>query len=328
MRAYIITEGGKGIGLGHITRCLSLYQACAEKKIFPEFIVNGDGTVRPLLKEKKYRIFNWLKYKQRLFSIIKDADTVIMDSYLADYKLCKKISELVMIPVYIDDNRRFGFKKGIVVNVRVNAQEKNHPRRDGVRYLLGPQYIPVRKEFWHVQQKKIAAHIHSILLAFGGYDSLNMSAKILKLLNKEYPKFIKNVVIGKSFKNKKVLEILKNDKTRLIYSPEAAKMKKLMLASDIAISAGGQTLFELARVGVPTIAIAVADNQLDNIKILKQAGFIKYSGWYKEKRLMGKILIYFRYLRHKRTRMVMSARGRNLIDGQGSRRIIKRIITS
>ena len=31
MKVFIITEGGKDIGFGHITRCFSLYQAFEEK---------------------------------------------------------------------------------------------------------------------------------------------------------------------------------------------------------------------------------------------------------------------------------------------------------
>jgi UDP-2,4-diacetamido-2,4,6-trideoxy-beta-L-altropyranose hydrolase len=43
-------------------------------------------------------------------------------------------------------------------------------------------------------------------------------------------------------------------------------MKHAMLETDIAISNGRQTLYKLVRVGVPTIAIGVAENQLGNIK--------------------------------------------------------------
>jgi len=43
-------------------------------------------------------------------------------------------------------------------------------------------------------------------------------------------------------------------------------MKRVMAASDMAISAAGQTLYELARIGVPTIATAVVKNQLNNVQ--------------------------------------------------------------
>lgn len=49
MKVFIITEGGKNIGFGHITRCLSLYQAFKEKEIIPELILNSDDNIEYLL---------------------------------------------------------------------------------------------------------------------------------------------------------------------------------------------------------------------------------------------------------------------------------------
>jgi len=43
LKAFIITEGSKNIGFGHITRCISLYQAFEERGIIPEFIINNLG---------------------------------------------------------------------------------------------------------------------------------------------------------------------------------------------------------------------------------------------------------------------------------------------
>ena len=68
MRTFILTEGGKDIGFGHLTRCISLYQAFEEREVVPEFIVNGDDTVLDLLKGKKYQIFNWLEERNKLFN--------------------------------------------------------------------------------------------------------------------------------------------------------------------------------------------------------------------------------------------------------------------
>jgi len=43
MKVFIITEGSKNIGFGHITRCISLYQVFEERGILPEFIINNLG---------------------------------------------------------------------------------------------------------------------------------------------------------------------------------------------------------------------------------------------------------------------------------------------
>ena len=55
MKVYILTEGGYDIGIGHVTRCLSLYQAFEVKGIKPFFIINGDETVKDLLNGKEIK---------------------------------------------------------------------------------------------------------------------------------------------------------------------------------------------------------------------------------------------------------------------------------
>ena len=56
-------------------------------------------------------------------------------------------------------------------------------------------------------------------------------------------------------------------------------MLNLMLKSDICISGGGQTTYELARVGVPTIGICLAENQKNNLMGWKSLGFIENLCW-------------------------------------------------
>jgi UDP-2,4-diacetamido-2,4,6-trideoxy-beta-L-altropyranose hydrolase len=57
MKIFIVTEGGKGIGFGHITRCTSIYQAFEQKGLIPEFVINGDNSVKDLLPDKKKPCF-------------------------------------------------------------------------------------------------------------------------------------------------------------------------------------------------------------------------------------------------------------------------------
>jgi spore coat polysaccharide biosynthesis predicted glycosyltransferase SpsG len=138
---------------------------------------------------------------------------------------------------------------------------------------------------------------------------------------------LKKVIIAKSFQNTAEIERLKDGNTELIYYPNAAEMKKVMLESDIAISAGGQTLYELARIGVPTIGICIAENQLQNIEGWRKSGFLKYVGWYSDENLEQRLKSSLRYLANKRIRMHTSEIGRKVIDGQGYKRIINAINT-
>ena len=55
-------------------------------------------------------------------------------------------------------------------------------------------------------------------------------------------------------------------------------MAALISNADVAVSGGGQTLFELLYCGVPTIAIRLADNQRPNIDALAKLGCIRDAG--------------------------------------------------
>lgn len=102
---------------------------------------------------KNFKIFDWLNDRETLFATIKNADIVLIDSYLADYDLYEKISNLVKTAVYFDDDMRINYPKGFVVNGAVFAEQMPYPKRKGVTYLLGSLYAPFRKEFWNVPEK-------------------------------------------------------------------------------------------------------------------------------------------------------------------------------
>jgi len=239
MKVFIITEGGKNIGFGHITRCLSLYQAFEERGIKPKFIVNEDNNIECFLNGANYQLLNWIEKRDKLFELIKDADIAIIDSYLADISIYNTLSELVKTPVYVDDNKRLSYPDGLVLNGNIHAETLNYPKKNGITYLLGTKYTPLRKEFWEIPEKNIKEKIETIMVTFGGDDVKNMTPKVLEFLNGKYPNLIKNLIIGRAFQNIDEIKKCADKNTNLIYYPDAEKIKETMLKSDIAISAGG-----------------------------------------------------------------------------------------
>ncbi len=321
MKIFFLTEGGANIGLGHITRCLSLYQAFEEKEIKPQFIINGDAAVKEIVENMDSVLFNWLEDVGRLYEIIKGADITFIDSYLAHFEVYKKISEMSKIGVYMDDNNRFDYPKGFVLNTTLYANRDIYSQKSDVTYLLGSGYTPLRKDFWEVPEKEIGERVKDIMLTFGGDDSKRVTPRVLKFLVENYPHLSKKVVIGRGFKNADEIEVAKDRKTKVVYYPDAEKMKDLLISSDIAISAGGQTLYEIARIGVPAIVIAVADNQVGNIRGWEKAGFIEFAGWWSDEKIWKKIQSSIKKLERKKLRLKRSLTARRFIDGRGSRRV-------
>jgi spore coat polysaccharide biosynthesis predicted glycosyltransferase SpsG len=321
----ILTEGGRNSGLGHITRCVSIYRAFEEVDIQPEIIVNGDETVRDFVKNENCRIFDWLNNQEALVTILKDADIVFVDSYLAGHDLYEKISDIVGTGVYFDDNIRMNYPRGFVLNGALFAERMPYPERNDVEYLLGIQYAPLGREFWNVPEKSIRTIIETVVITFGGADTRNLTPKVLRLLQDACPQLIKKVIVGNSFQNIAEIEKLKDDYTELIYHPNAAKMRNIMFESDVAISSGGQTLYELARVGVPTIGICVADNQTHNLQGWQEVGSLRHVFWYNSKDMGEMLMNSLKELTGVDVRAKMSQTSRTLIDGQGPRRIVSAV---
>jgi spore coat polysaccharide biosynthesis predicted glycosyltransferase SpsG len=326
MKIFIVTEVNKETGFGHLTRCSSIYHAFEECEIFPEFIINSDGLAANLLKDKRYKIFNWLENTKILLDLIDGADVVLIDSYLMEINLYKAISELVKICVYIDDNKRIDYPKGIIVNGSIHAEKLGYQQKEDVVYLLGNKYILLRKEFSSAPKREMKNEPKSVMLTFGSSDTRNMTPGVLKLLVKKCPGMIKKVLIGKGFNNISEIEIVKDKKTELIYYLDAKKMKEVMLDSDIVISAGGQTINELAAIGTPTVGICAADNQIRNLEGWAKVGFLKFAGWHNNAQLLEKVSDCLHQLKPHRVRKMVSEIGRKYADGLGNKRVVDKIL--
>ena len=98
-----------------------------------------------------------------------------------------------------------------------------------------------------------------------------------------------------------------------------------MLASDLVISAGGTTLYELAALGVPTIAVPITENQLANVSGWRKRclGFALQSVEWNDGELIGMI----RSLATDTVlRQALSSGMRGMCDGQGARRVVEAIL--
>ncbi|MBU0605239.1 MAG: UDP-2,4-diacetamido-2,4,6-trideoxy-beta-L-altropyranose hydrolase, partial [Candidatus Omnitrophica bacterium] len=193
--------------------------------------------------------------------------------------------------------------------------------KGSLRYLLGTEYTSLRKPFWDVPEKSVSGSIANILVTLGGSESAELVTMLVGFICKNFPQWEKNVVVGSSFSYRERVEKVKDGRTHIFHNIDEKTMKDLMLGSDIAISSGGQTLYELARVGVPVIAISIVDHQLRNIKGLEQAGILRFAGCSGDGMLPDNVYTAIEYLLPKEARSRLSTAGRRLIDGRGSRRI-------
>jgi spore coat polysaccharide biosynthesis predicted glycosyltransferase SpsG len=315
MRTVIFTEGGRGIGLGHVTRCLSLAAAFEEKGADITLVVNG-GEEASLVAPDAV-LLNWLD-EDSFRKFLSGADCAVIDSYLAPERYYLEAFRRVERCLFVDDFKRLDYPGGFVLNGGVSAKKLGYPQKPGVRYLLGPEYAPLRREFWDVGEKRIRQHIKRVLVTFGMSDLRNMAVSVVEALGREFPDVEKCVILGLNSQGRERLEDLKN--VKVFEKISAEEMKELMLDCDVAISAGGQTTYELARVGLPSILVAVADNQVPNCKGWQEVGFALYAGRWDEIDAR-RIFKFLKLLEDPKVRVEMSGEGRKMVDGQGARRV-------
>lgn len=325
MRVVILTEASKTIGFGHLARCTAIYEGFKEHDARPRLVVDVDDIGRELLSGPKLDILNWTTRQNIAPDLFDGVDIAIIDSYSATYRLYQCASELAKISVYLDDYKRLAYPKGVVVNGAVCANDLGYPELDGITYLLGNKYMTLRKEFWNVPERIVRDRVESIMIALGGSDPANITGQVLTFLSEFYPKMRRYVVLGAGFQDIQEITGMRDKRTQIFFNLSASNMKKVMLKSDLAISAGGQTLCELASIGVPTIAVATAENQLFSIKGWVKKQCIYYAGWWQDIGLVEGVLNGLQMLQSKKTRENLSYNSTRLVDGRGAIRLVERI---
>ena len=332
----IRADGGSRIGLGHIQRCLALSSQLQREKMEVLFITKRNDIVKEKVEQEGFKVAE-LKHNLNLeedlrytTEILKGnkIDVLITDSYEFDERYLTEVKKNIRMLVSINDLAEITFSSDIVINQNIYAKELNYPSLTGkTKFLLGHQYALLRKEFANLGKRKINEKVQKALVTLGGSDCFNLTPKILNVLDTIEGDFNITAVIGHFFNNiSEIQSTVKkmSKKVELVYN--SSQMVNLMLSSDMAITGGGTTLYELAATGIPTLAFCLADNQVRNVKGMAKTGTIIDVGWgneWKEERLYKEAneLINSHLLRVK-----MSKSGQELVGGKGSLNCAKEIL--
>ena len=325
MEVVIFTEGSAKIGFGHITRSLSLAQALERLGGKVKVVIGGDLLAYRFAKAHNFE--NIELYPSLEQASLPAGQRAFIDSYQAPLQFYERVALGYEKKLYLDDYFRLNYPEGAILNY-IPALEVPPIYRNR-ELLWGEKFHLLRAPFWEVPPKRVAQRVEKVLITFGGDDIRNLTPKVLKLLLENFRNLKFSVVVGGGFKNVSLLEEIERanpQRVKLYRNLNASQMRELMLQSDLAVSAGGQTLFELARVGVPTVAFEVAKNQRNNLKGFSKLGFIDgfllwSESW--QEQLLEKIENLF----PKERREKISQRGRSLIDGKGALRVAKYLLT-
>jgi len=100
-------------------------------------------------------------------------------------------------------------------------------------------------------------------------------------------------------------------------------MSRVMARSDLAITAGGSTCWELAFMGVPSLVLAVAENQRGIARALHEVGTARFLGWADEVAAVDLADAISDLTGSPAERERMASIGQSTIDGRGRERVVE-----
>ena len=328
IKVLILTEGGAKLGYGHMSRCLALAQAFKARKpeVDVKFIIRADRCAKNFLRSNNvdYLSLDWLRSPDKAEALISEETIVVIDSYSAPSVFYKRLYASKYRPYIaaMDDYNRINYDADAIINVSVAGEhDSGYQERKKVRYLAGYEYVILREDFHRNPQKPIQEKIKDILVTFGGADSYSLFTITIDLLVEK--RFNLHIVS----QDKKVQNLAGNLRCNFYSGLNAAEMCSLMSKVDLCISGGGQTINELAYLGVPTIVICSAANQSKNIARWEKTGFLEYAGESCEKDIFEKLEESLDRMRDFATRKKKAEIGRKTVDGKGRLRIVKMLLS-
>ena len=179
----------------------------------------------------------------------------------------------------------------------------------------------------HYIPKVNKEQVETILVTQGGSDTHGYTPKIIRALY-DIPNDINfNVIIGPNFSHYQELDEALHDAPRnFTIIKDKGDLSELMFQADLAISAAGITLFELACMGVSTIVICGELYEVETANRLQKVGFginLGFGKYIEEKKISNTV---FQLMNDINSRLTMSKKGKELIDGNGVKRMVENIV--
>ncbi|WRF34866.1 CMP-N-acetylneuraminic acid synthetase [Helicobacter pylori] len=246
MPVKILCDAFVTSGLGHVRRC---------EKILS--FIEKLGVEASLYSHKQNDIGTFLEG-------VGGNDFLITDSYCLNskdfYLLKEKAKSLMVIE---DEEHAKGFypKNTKIMNFTLNAlKHYSHVSKD---HYLGVGFYPVDARF--VYERPINTENKEVLITLGGSEQ-KMLEEIVKILENKNVNL--HIISPHTPKNP--------PKNTRYYSPlSPLEFSSLMKFCACAISAAGQTLYELALSQTPSLILPIASNQIVQSKEFESLGIFK-----------------------------------------------------
>lgn len=366
MNVLIRADAAVHIGSGHVMRCLTLADELRNRGARVAFICRDfEGNLQKHIVSKSYQCFllprsestysiegdkyaAWLGASQEedaeaTVSICKDyireygnVEWLITDHYAIDERWHRCLRSFVQGIMVIDDiaNRPHDCDIILDQNLYDNAKE----RYTGLvptkcRLLLGPEYALLRPEFREARERLGArlvrnGNVKRIMVFFGGSDPSNETAKAIRALQILNRNDIEaDIIVGIANPHRTEVEELCAQAPNLHFHCQVPNMADFMCTADLALGAGGSTTWERCALGLPTIAVIIADNQAEMTETAARQGLQWNAGWYNTLTSDSFAMFIQQSLENSIPRYLMSQISLTRIDGLGTIRVCDVIMT-
>lgn len=335
-RILFRADASHAIGFGHVARLCALVEETAAHGADPVAMFGGDASaIRSWAADRQMNVD--VQNEWATMSVIHACEdprmrAIVIDGPLLAREIVPKLPERVHA-VIIDSAGKFPLSVGTVVNHNYHALELAASYPQARQRLLGRRYLMLRKDIKRYMRGSCRPRNSNarlrILVTFGGSDPMNATARTLACIPPDRPLEL-IVVTGPAFQGKEFLELaIKAARTAghvvdVRRSPEDPGA--LFATADAAICSAGGTLGELAYLGCPALAYALASDQVGAARQQVRDGMIAGGrNWasLEDDTLRADILAF---LLDDDGRMQQRQRALGTADSDGARRILSEIM--
>ena len=332
-RVLFRADASHEIGFGHVARLCALVEEAVSHGVEPIAMFAGDtSAIRSWAHDRNLTVDVHTEWST--LSVIKASEdprtqAIVIDGPRLALDIVPKLPERVR-SIIIDDAGKCPLSVSTVVNPNYHALELAASYPQARQRLLGRRYLMLRKDIRRYMRGACRPHNSNarlrVVVTFGGSDSVGATARTLVCIPPDRPLEL-IVITGPGFRGDDTLNIaVKAARTAghlvdVRRSPDDPGA--LFATADAAICSAGGTLGELAFLGCPALAYAVAPDQIQPARQQVRDGMIaggrNWAGL-EDDTLRDDILTF---LLDDEGRTQQRQRALSTADSDGARRIIE-----
>ncbi len=326
-RILFIANAGPQVGGGHVMRSLTLARALAQHGADCVFLASP--AVAAILDAFGPELGREEAVSLDPTAIVRGAVGMQFDAVVFDhYGLSRTEHEAIADgrpAMVIDDlaDRPLGGALVLDPGPARTADDYAEWVSEDTRLLLGPQYAPVRPEFAALREQAISRRggpVERVLIALGLTDVGGVTSRVVDRLRQRHGQVAFDVVLGSGAPSLPGLMRVAAHDPRVQVHVDAQDMADLTLAADVAVGAGGSTVWERCTLGLPSALVVLAENQWPAAKALadREAALVVDIAQGDFEAALDRVSV--RLIRDAACRARLTAASLELCDGLGAER--------